>query len=200
MSTTKIEFAVQMTCESCVDAVKKSVENVEGIKSVDVDLKTDSVVIDSNLSTLDLQKKLESTGRKVAVKGYAGSSAAVSILEAGDRSIQGVVRFVQVTPNVCIIDGTIDGLKAGPHQISIHECGDLSEGCNSVGNIYNSNNKSGRMYGNIDTVFAEKNGRAAFRLEDNVIKLSEVIGRSFVISDKTENNKNEKKTGLWYYC
>lgn len=128
MATTKIEFAVQMTCDSCVEAVKKSLENVEGVKSFDVDLKKGSVVVDSNLAVIDVQRKLESTGRKVVIKGQAGSLAAVSILEACSSNVQGVVRFIQADPDTCVIDGTIDGLKPGAHQISIHECGDLSKG------------------------------------------------------------------------
>lgn len=128
MASTKIEFAVQMTCDSCVEAVKKSLENVEGVKSVDVDLKKGSVVVDSNLAVTDVQKKLESTGRKVVIKGQAGSLAAVSILQPCNSNVQGVIRFIQAGPDACVIDGTIDGLKPGSHQISVHECGDLSKG------------------------------------------------------------------------
>lgn len=62
------------------------------------------------------------------VSGYDGSIAGVSILEAGDPSVKGVVRFVQATPDVCVIDGTVDGLHPGNYQLSIHECGDLSKG------------------------------------------------------------------------
>ncbi|KAJ8957644.1 hypothetical protein NQ318_017535 [Aromia moschata] len=187
MSRTKIEFAVQMTCNSCVEAVKKSLENASEIKSVDVNLDTGSVVVDSSLSTLDLQKRLESTGRKVAVRGYAGSIAAVSIIEAGDKS-------VQATPDVCIIDGTVDGLKPGPYQISVHEAGDLSRGCESVGDIYHPDKTcSQRLYGNLGTVKAEAGGRAAFRLEDDTLKLSDIIGRSFVIAEKPEENREGRR-------
>lgn len=61
------------------------------------------------------------------IAGYDGT-AAVCILEAGDKNVQGVVRFVQPSPDICIIDGTIDGLKPGNHNIAIHECGDISKG------------------------------------------------------------------------
>ena len=42
--------------------------------------------------------------------------------------IRGVVRFVQ-TNEGCIIDGTVDGLTAGSHGLHVHECGDISRGC-----------------------------------------------------------------------
>lgn len=128
MSTTKIEFAVQMTCNSCVEAVKKSFTNVDGIKNFEIDLEKESVVVESNLPIFKIQKILESTGKKVAVKGYAGSIAGVSILEGQKQNIQGVVRFVQASPQVCIVDGTVDGLKQGLYGLHVHESGDISEG------------------------------------------------------------------------
>ncbi|XP_076260140.1 copper chaperone for superoxide dismutase-like [Rhynchophorus ferrugineus] len=171
-----------MTCNSCVKDIENSLKDVKGIKNVDINLANGSVVIESILPILDLQKKLEATGKQVAIKGYDGT-AAVSILEVGEKNVQGVVRFVQASPDTCIIDGTIDGLKPGKHNISIHECGDISKGCTSVGKVFNpENNTKKRIYGNIGIITAERNGRAEFRLEDNIVKLSECIGRSFVIN------------------
>lgn len=129
MPESQIEFAVQMTCESCVEAVKKALGGAPGIKDVFVDLEKGSVVVNTTLPTLEVQEKLESTGRKVVVRGYAGSSAGVAILDTGISNIQGVVRFVQVSPSSCIIDGTIDGLQPGEElKLAVHECGDLSQG------------------------------------------------------------------------
>nr|CAH7737694.1 unnamed protein product [Callosobruchus chinensis] len=190
MSSTSIEFAVQMTCDSCVNSVKQTLQNVKGIKNFDINLEKQSVVINSNVPTLELQKLLESSGKKVAVKGFAGSTAAVSILEAGDKSIQGVVRFVQISPKSCLIDGTVDGLKPGNHGIYVHECGDLSQGCNSVGDIFNpSHNEKQRLYGAIGQVSASEDGRAAFRFEDNIISVPDLIGRSLVVTDREGKNR-----------
>lgn len=128
MSTTKIEFAVQMTCNSCVEAVEKVLNNEADIKSFEVNLEQESVVIESNRPTLEIQKILENTGRKVAVRGYSGSIAGVSIIETSKTNIQGLVRFVQANLQTCIVDGTVDGLKPGLYGIHIHECGDISQG------------------------------------------------------------------------
>lgn len=128
MIATKIEFAVNMTCDSCVKSVKKSLDGVAGIKTVVVNLQSQSVVVESILSTDEIRKHLESTGKKVRVKGYSGDLTAVSILSAGDKNVHGVVRFVQITPEICLIDGTVDGLAPGCHNIYIHECGDISKG------------------------------------------------------------------------
>ncbi|XP_066143130.1 WASH complex subunit 1-like [Euwallacea fornicatus] len=199
MTSIKIQFLVQMTCDSCVKAVRKSLENVEGVNNVEVNLAQGSVVVDSTLPTLDILKRLESTGKLVAIKGYDGSIAAVSVLEAGDDSVKGVIRFVQATPDTCIIDGTIDGLRPGSYNIEVHECGDLSRGCSNVGNIFNPASYFGkRSYGSLGEVTAERNGRSKFRLEDKVLKLSDIIGRSFVVSTQFFHVKtsDQKKTSI----
>lgn len=128
MSTTKIEFAVQMTCEACVETVKNSLSDTNEIKNVDIDLQTGTVIVETNLSAETVKHKIESGGRKAVIKGIAGKQAGVCILDTSIKKVRGVVRFVQVNSDSCIIEGTIDGLKPGLHKISIHECGDLSKG------------------------------------------------------------------------
>lgn len=130
--STKIEFAVQMTCDGCVNAIKDSLTKQSGIKNVEVDLKSKTVVVDTTLSTAVVQQLLESTGRKVVVKGYGGTQAGVAILEFGEKTIHGVVRFVQTNPDTCIIDGTIDGLQPGKHGLAVYECGDTSDGKKNI--------------------------------------------------------------------
>lgn len=56
-------------------------------------------------------------------------SAAVAMV-SGSGLVQGVVRFLQVTPEKCLIDGTIDGLSPGLHGLHVHEFGDISDSCN----------------------------------------------------------------------
>ena len=41
---------------------------------------------------------------------------------------------------MCIIDGTLDGLSPGKHGLAIHECGDISGGCSTVGGHFNPRN------------------------------------------------------------
>lgn len=48
---------------------------------------------------------------------------------AGAGSVQGVVRFLQLSKEACLIDGTIDGLDPGPHGLHIHTLGDLTQHC-----------------------------------------------------------------------
>lgn len=48
---------------------------------------------------------------------------------SGVGSIQGVVRFLQLSEGRCLIDGTIDGLEPGPHGLHVHALGDLTLDC-----------------------------------------------------------------------
>ena len=56
--------------------------------------------------------------------------------------IPGVIRFVQVDSETCVIDGTLDGLSPGAeHGVAIHASGDFSNGCGAdpdvLGGHYN---------------------------------------------------------------
>lgn len=55
--------------------------------------------------------------------------AAVAML-AGVGNVQGVVRFLQLSQERCLIDGTIDGLEPGHHGLHVHTLGDLTQDCN----------------------------------------------------------------------
>ena len=48
----------------------------------------------------------------------------------GGVSGLGLARLVQATPTQCVVEATIDGLPPGHYQVSVHEYGDLSQGCN----------------------------------------------------------------------
>lgn len=60
--------------------------------------------------------------------------AAVAILHEGGRkgagqAVKGLLRLVQTSPGVCVVEGTIDGLCRGErHAVCVHQYGDLSGG------------------------------------------------------------------------
>ena len=37
----------------------------------------------------------------------------------------------------CIVEGTLDGLEPGEHGLAVHETGDVSRGCHSLGDHFN---------------------------------------------------------------
>ncbi|XP_011501262.1 PREDICTED: copper chaperone for superoxide dismutase [Ceratosolen solmsi marchali] len=201
MNSIKIEFAVQMECQKCVDSVRNALHKVEGIRNVQVSLDQNSVIIDTNLSHLKIQEIIENTGKKAVLKGYGEDNySAVSMLGGnsgysfGDV-IRGVVRFVQIEKG-CIIDGTIDGLTTGYHGLHIHECGDISNGCESVGEHYNpyhtphggpDDPPSKRHVGDLGNIMADNNGRVTFRMINDLVDVSSIFGRSLVVTSKMDD-------------
>ncbi|GAB1604456.1 copper chaperone for superoxide dismutase-like [Argonauta hians] len=187
------EFAVQMTCNSCVNAVKKTLDGVEGISSYDINLENQQVVVKSVLLSSQIKDLLEKSGRKVALKGYGSEftgknlGAAVAAIDMGQSLVQGVIRVIQATPKTCIIEGTLDGLKPGEHRLTIHEYGDISDSCNSCGNIYGlsekpqDNNSDESFPGDLNVIKASESGRADFRILKDNLDVSSIIGRSMVV-------------------
>ncbi|XP_029977208.1 copper chaperone for superoxide dismutase [Salarias fasciatus] len=188
---TKLEFAVQMTCESCAQKVRAALEGKPGVKSISIDISKEAVLVESSLTSAEIQALIESTGRRAVLKGIGGSEqdlgAAVAMLDGGG-SIQGVVRFLQLSEERCLIDGTIDGLEPGAHGLHVHTLGDLTQDCLSVGEHFNPFGKphggpgdSDRHAGDLGNIVAGPDGRASFRLEDTQLKVWDVIGRSLVV-------------------
>ncbi|XP_042258333.1 copper chaperone for superoxide dismutase [Thunnus maccoyii] len=206
----KLEFAVQMTCESCADKVRAALEGKPGVQSVSVDVSKEAVLVESVLTSAEVQALIESTGRRAVLKGIGGSEkdlgAAVAML-SGVGKIQGVVRFLQLSAESCLIDGTVDGLEPGPHGIHVHTLGDLTKDCLSCGEHYNPFGRqhggpedSERHVGDLGNIIAGPDGRASFRLEDSQLKVWDVIGRSLVVDAEEDDlgrgaHPLSKKTG-----
>lgn len=98
----QIEFAVPMSCQSCVDKVNGSLKGVEGINKFEVDLKQERVLVESSLPIYKLQSLLESTGKKVVIKGVGAERFASAVAVLGypvgftSGGVRGTVRFTQV--------------------------------------------------------------------------------------------------------
>ncbi|XP_015111150.1 copper chaperone for superoxide dismutase isoform X2 [Diachasma alloeum] len=199
--TTKVEFAVDMTCQNCVKKVEESLGELKGIQDVDVSLERGTVVLQTHLPYSVIQEKIESVGKRAVLKGYGDRTISAVSMVGGtsgfgiSRAIQGVVRFVQ-TPTGCIIDGTVDGLNPGAHGMHVHECGDISGGCDTVGDHFNpydathggpDDDITQRHVGDLGNIVADKSGRARFRLQDKVLNVGDIIGRSLVITQDSDD-------------
>nr|XP_056708767.1 copper chaperone for superoxide dismutase [Euleptes europaea] len=189
----RLEFAVQMSCQNCVEAVQAALQEVPGIQVLDVNLDSQSVLLETSLQTEKVHSLLESTGRKAVLKGMGGTtpqpfdSAAVAMI-SGPGSVQGVVRFLQVSQKKCLIDGTVDGLEPGLHGLHVHEFGDITGSCESCGDHFNPDGECHggpqdlhRHAGDLGNILAAADGRASFRMEDNRLKVYDIIGRSLVV-------------------
>lgn len=126
--------------------------------------------------------------------------SAVAIITGQSDKVKGVVRFSANLENKhstgCIVDGVVDGLSPGLHGLHIHECGDISNGCESLGGHFNPGNTNHggpdndidqRHAGDLGNIDADSNGRAKFRFIDRVIQVSDIIGRSVVVSEKEDD-------------
>ncbi|XP_071454936.1 copper chaperone for superoxide dismutase-like [Hetaerina americana] len=209
---TKMEFAVQMHCQNCVDSVKESLSGLPEISKIEVSLENESVIVESILSAEDILRLIENSGRKAILKGIGGIKkggnlgAAVAVVGStdpknigfgwSDTHVYGVVRFIQTTEDECIIEGVLDGLTPGLHGIHIHEYGDISQGCNSVGDHYNPMNKrhgspyqddGERHVGDLGNIFADQHGRATFKIVDQVVKTWDIIGRSVAVTEREDD-------------
>lgn len=196
--TSKVEFDVNLSCKGCASSVEKVLSGISEIKIIDIDVEKQSVVVESSLPSQRIKEAIESTGKRAVLKGFGTKKVESAVAELkGENGVFGVVRFHQTDKDLCIIDGTIDGLPFGEHGLHIHEFGDLSQGCESIGPHFNPSNSTHggkedviRHYGDLGNIVADSSGRASFRIQDNIINVYDIIGRSIAVSaDKDDLGK-----------
>jgi len=109
-------------------------------------------------------------------------------LEHSDK-VKGTILLMQAPGTPTLIKGTITGLEPGEHGFHIHEFGDMSKGCESMGAHYNPDGvdhgdlKRGHV-GDLGNVTADDNGTASFSIEANRLDLigkRSVVGRGLVV-------------------
>ncbi|XP_050678799.1 copper chaperone for superoxide dismutase [Leptidea sinapis] len=110
--------------------------------------------------------------------------------------VMGVIRFQQTDEGSLVADGSIDGLAPGEHGLHVHETGDMSEGCASIGGHFNPYKSPHggpldppdmRHAGDLGNIVADENGRATFRIVDNVLKVWDVLGRSVAVTSQRDD-------------
>ncbi|KAJ5397470.1 hypothetical protein N7509_005583 [Penicillium cosmopolitanum] len=132
-----------MTCESCVKHVSTSLYKLDGINKVDANLKEQLVFIEGTAPPSSIVSAIQDTGRDAILRGSGTSnSSAVCILETHSNSVsnkvRGLARMVQVSPNMTLVDLTINGLAPGKYHATIREAGDISQGAASTGGIWDA--------------------------------------------------------------
>lgn len=104
-------------------------------------------------------------------------------------TVKGTILLMQGPGTATLIKGTITGLTPGKHGFHIHEFGDMSEGCKSMGAHYNPDDldhgdlAQGHV-GDLENVVADDNGVATFSITAKRVDLlgdRSVIGRGLVI-------------------
>lgn len=124
------------------------------------------------------------------------------------KKIKGTVRFMEHGENV-LIDIDISGLKKGSkHGFHVHECGDMSDKCESMcahfnpyGSIHGGPDSVNRHVGDLGNIVADANGVARYRMIDSMIRLRgtkcNIIGRGLIIhADEDDLGKGGKEDSL----
>ena len=106
--------------------------------------------------------------------------------------------MVQVAPTITIIDLSIRGLSAGTYHASIREAGDISDGPESTGPIWEATKaklEGTPCRGVFGTVEVSKGGVGTVFL-DRPIQIWEMIGRSIVVARQQDGafDKNDPDT------
>ncbi|KAJ3706677.1 hypothetical protein LUZ61_010382 [Rhynchospora tenuis] len=186
------EFMVDMHCDGCVSAVKKKLDALEGIKTVDVDLSNQVVRVLGSLPVKTMLDALEQTGRHARLIGQGNPSEfliSAAVAEFKGPSIFGVVRFAQVNMELTRIEANFSGLSPGKHAWSINEFGDLTRGAASTGKVFNPPDYlSEEPLGDLGTLGVLENGEAQFSVAKEKLKVAELIGRSVVVYDTEDKS------------
>jgi copper chaperone for superoxide dismutase len=106
--------------------------------------------------------------------------------------------MVQVAPNLTIVDLTIRGLSPGTYHATVRENGNISEGPESTGSIWEAlkaKKEKTPCRGVFGTVEVGKGGVGSVFL-DKPIQIWEMIGRSIVVARQQDGkfDKNDADT------
>jgi len=109
-------------------------------------------------------------------------------------SVRGTVRFTEMPKTKRVaIDVDIQGLKKNAqHGFHVHECGDMSEQCESMcahfnptGDVHGCPGAQHRHVGDLGNLQTDANGCAKYRFYDNIIQLrgdaANILGRGLII-------------------
>jgi copper chaperone for superoxide dismutase len=102
--------------------------------------------------------------------------------------VRGLVRMVEVAPSMTIIDLSIRGLSPGTYHATVREAGDISQGPESTGGIWEAlkAKQDGKpCRGIFGTVEVGKGGVGSVFL-DKPIQIWEMIGRSIVVAKQQD--------------
>ncbi|KAJ1899291.1 copper chaperone [Kickxella alabastrina] len=188
----KVQLAVDMTCQSCVDDITQVLSDVPGIQSLNISLPEKRVVVEGNAGPSAILKALKSSGRSAVIRGTGSTAegttgAAVCILEQKTPPYtRGLVRFVQISTDTCFVDISVNGVSDGTHRASIRECGDLSDVPGSCGGVWQGASEVGAAGELGELVVRDGWGEACF--ETGQFAVWDIIGRSVVVSGESSGS------------
>ncbi|XP_035791167.1 uncharacterized protein LOC118466234 [Anopheles albimanus] len=112
----KMEFAVQVPGDDFADAIRNKLAEAGMVK---IDEFKGSVLVETTLPWIDIQRRIEATGRSTVLTGFGVSDqSAVAVVDHGNEqtNVGGVIRFCSIstgsstTGRGVVIDGVIEGV------------------------------------------------------------------------------------------
>ncbi|KAF4119739.1 hypothetical protein GMORB2_4405 [Geosmithia morbida] len=196
-------FAVPLSCESCVKDVSGALYKLGGVSKVEANLEDQLISVHGSAAPSSIVKAIQDTGRDAILRGSGGSnSAAVSILETfvdkrqtkdegTDREVRGLARMVEVGSGHTLVDLTVRGVSPGTYRATIREYGDLKDGAESAGPVWQGGSSSDAPRGNLGTVVVGQDGRGS-AFVGHPFHIWETIGHAMVLT-KQEDGVGELK-------
>ncbi len=216
---TALQFMVEMSCGKCVAAVESAVAAVPGVEAVTGALETNTVRVVARLSHADdVIDAIAGAGYKARLIGSGDvdafgedlarrlgtdlrtlrqSLAAVAEFKGkpyGHGDVTGVVRFVALNEDTCVVEGALGGLVPGAtYAVTVRRFGDTTHGVATTGGIYDASDASdvdasdvdadAAAAGDLGEVTADADGRATVpgAVVDARVKVWEIIGRSLAV-------------------
>jgi Cu-Zn family superoxide dismutase len=120
-------------------------------------------------------------------------------------TVKGNILLMQAPGTPTLIKGTITGLEPGEHGFHIHEFGDMSKGCESMGAHYNPDgvdhgDLGDGHVGDLGNITADESGTAKFSIRADRVDLigdRSVVGRGIVVhADEDDLGKGGDEESL----
>jgi copper chaperone for superoxide dismutase len=160
-----------MSGKGCENVIRKSL--AEDVTILEINADNGRVLVETKRPWTEIKEQMEKTGKNAVLTGFGGRSA-VAIVDKGQA--KGVIRFCSINEKQgVVVDGVLDGLQPKTkHVVNVHEFGDVSSGCQSVGDVYGQPEKE-------VLVTSDESGRTTFRFLRTQLTVPEIIGRSVVV-------------------
>ncbi|PAA72037.1 hypothetical protein BOX15_Mlig003964g2 [Macrostomum lignano] len=212
----ELQFAVNMTCQSCADSVSRvlsSHQPASDFADIRIQLTEQQVILRTSLHVDSVLELLETTGCRAVLQGVGTASQGMrgqdfasgvvqleSVYTTNTSSVQGVVRILQPDDQQCLFDGTVDGLERDSwYSLEVRQGGDLSGGSDTCGPVYNDGSddaQSDDPSGLVGRVYTGPSGRLRFSLISNRLRLWNLVGRCLTVSKSAGCSENVCAAGI----
>ncbi|XP_052745999.1 uncharacterized protein LOC112058522 [Bicyclus anynana] len=197
----ELEVLVDFSGQGDSQLVEKTLVHLKSQDGVTQAIYKDgAVVVETTLpSSVVLDMVQKTSGKRAVLQGFGESQSAVAMISSQScckSKVLGVIRFQQSSAGPLVGDGSVHGLAPGAHGLHVRHTGDLSMGCESIGEHYNPYNAphggpndpaDRRHAGDLGNIVADEEGRATFRIVDNILKIHEIVGRSIAVTERADD-------------